>query len=99
MQLNETSWEAFLHSSQEQRSSDIYPRGRELINLCFGKKDEAGPSDGPIDSARICSRAGIAAKGTCLYVEEHLRFKEVSAWLVVYKVSLDFNLHDTISVM
>ena len=39
--------------------------------LALGMDDDPGQNDGPKESARLCYPAGLAARGTCLYIAEH----------------------------
>ena len=41
------------------------------VCLALGKDDDPGQDDGPRESAKLCYPAGLAARGSCLYVAEH----------------------------
>jgi len=43
----------------------------QSVCLALGMDDDPGQNDGPKESARLCYPAGLAARGTCLYIAEH----------------------------
>ena len=44
---------------------------KKSVCLALGKDDDPGQDDGPRESAKLCYPAGLAARGSCLYVAEH----------------------------
>ena len=39
--------------------------------VILGHLNDPDQTDGPSNSAKLCSPAGVAARGACLYVAEH----------------------------
>jgi len=61
-----------VHFSDHLRHS-IYKINFSEQSVCLarGIDDDPGQNDGPKESAKLCYPAGLAARGTCLYIAEH----------------------------